>query len=961
MKKKLTINDLAMGNLRARKKQYITMIIGIVLAMVLSSSIVFFLFSSAETNKAQRDKDFGYQSAIIAAESLGEKDYKKLVNKEYFSEAAFAHNIGYAYTNNENNTSGICWLEDDAKKLSNQIFLEGRYPTAEDEIAIERAQLLSFGLSKAKIGDKIKLNIKIQNGGTVLEKTISKEYTLVGIVSDKASNLEAAYSRGDSAPLIPGIFVAQGTPVYDGGKELLLSYVEYNFDVLKPIAKNMQKEHPDLYYSEASIVEDYLENETKGNYLINGANLYIYSVISSMDELLPGGDIMGLVMLVMIFAACISIINAFNTNLKDRKQQIGMMRAVGTTRRQIMTIYGREAFIISLIATPISILISYLLVMLALKVVTEDAVITKSILSLPIAAAVDIIVVMLAAYIPLKTASRITPMQAIRNIKNNRKTKSRKIKTKKQFDTAKLWAKRSLTFYKGGHIAVSIILCATIITCCISASAISYEKNNLYTLPCDYTLNDYNAADYDWYNSVSNKSGFTQSEYQQIYSKPYVSEMHGTKRATVNMVLDEYNELLYAQKAEDILWNQMTAQNITEYPDNIEEYQKLYKDGIKNNALYDSNDPENCNYAQQKKELQIGDDKEAYSLTMKAYDDKILTKLEDYVLDGKIDYGKLSSGKEVILVAPQKFEMRMKFYRNGGTGSMAVMDDELSKKEMGYKTVISAESPYKAGDTLELAVVDANEERHEDDESDYTTYNIKNLKKHTVKIGAIVSPQTIRDEKKLEELIPNGDIALITNMQGISRIHPGSEYSGIYMNTSVELDEEKDLEIQEDLEAFKGGTTSSRYISSNYAYISQQKSSTRMLTAAMICIAVIGFAICASIINNSITSKIRENKKVIGMLRTVGAGTGSLVKSFIIQMISMFGWGIGTGYGLYLLLMLLNEIVKKVLPNWHINLNFSPWFSLIMTVLMFAICFVNLYSKIKKEMKNSIIDNIREL
>ena len=38
------------------------------------------------------------------------------------------------------------------------------------------------------------------------------------------------------------------------------------------------------------------------------------------------------------------IVNAFNSNLKERKKQIGMLRAVGATKRQIISIFGREAF-----------------------------------------------------------------------------------------------------------------------------------------------------------------------------------------------------------------------------------------------------------------------------------------------------------------------------------------------------------------------------------------------------------------------------------------------------------------------------------------------------------------------------------------------------------------------------------------------------------------------------------------
>lgn len=40
MKNKLTVNRLAMGNLRARRKQYTLMIIGIILAMIFSSGVL---------------------------------------------------------------------------------------------------------------------------------------------------------------------------------------------------------------------------------------------------------------------------------------------------------------------------------------------------------------------------------------------------------------------------------------------------------------------------------------------------------------------------------------------------------------------------------------------------------------------------------------------------------------------------------------------------------------------------------------------------------------------------------------------------------------------------------------------------------------------------------------------------------------------------------------------------------
>ena len=57
MKNKLTVNDIALANIRQRKKQYLIMIIGIVLAMVFSGSIVFFMAAA----------NFGYLRYISGA------------------------------------------------------------------------------------------------------------------------------------------------------------------------------------------------------------------------------------------------------------------------------------------------------------------------------------------------------------------------------------------------------------------------------------------------------------------------------------------------------------------------------------------------------------------------------------------------------------------------------------------------------------------------------------------------------------------------------------------------------------------------------------------------------------------------------------------------------------------------------------------------------------------------------
>ena len=58
-KKKLTFNSLALGNLKHRKKRYTLMVLGIVLSMVFSSSIIYFAYSVYSTSTEQQKIECG--------------------------------------------------------------------------------------------------------------------------------------------------------------------------------------------------------------------------------------------------------------------------------------------------------------------------------------------------------------------------------------------------------------------------------------------------------------------------------------------------------------------------------------------------------------------------------------------------------------------------------------------------------------------------------------------------------------------------------------------------------------------------------------------------------------------------------------------------------------------------------------------------------------------------------------
>lgn len=900
MKKKLTINTLALGNLKQRRKQYTIMIIGIILSMVFSSSIVFFMFSATETSNEERAQQRGKQSSIIYSEQLGEKEYQGAVDKELISDFGFAHTIGYAYTDKNEKRLGasVCWLDDKARDISYQIVIDGALPTKENEIAVEKSALLRLGYKDAKIGDTISLLLDVQNGEDYL-KTVKKEYKLVGILADKKSNIEYRSSDPDDFDtLTPAFFVADNTQTEPGGKEKLTAYIDADF--------SGGRDEEAFYIYVSQITENYQENGTN----------YSAHIFGSFDDLFMGGDYFFFVILVLVFASCVAIVNAFNTNLKERKKQIGMLRAVGTTKRQIIKIFGREAFIITLICVPVSIALSYIIVRILLSLISENAIMTKSIIALPVAAVLNIIVVMLSALVPLFVASRISPMQAIRNVSNARKVKIKKIKTKKQFDAPSHIAKRNLKFYNGSRTAVSIMLSATIIFSCFGFSAISIVKNDIRSMPYDYSID------------IANSTGITEIDKQNIASMPYFSEVTGRKR--IDVVL-EYPKV-------DDFFRVINDNAFDSQDDRMPSSTEELIDNIRNRQP-------NRYYNERKAELGIKN--EYLDTNIVAVEQEYLEKINDFAYDGKVDMSKLDSGEEVFLVVPKKAEVLGYIYHNG-MGVYTQCDNEVGKKQFRYTSILTAESSYKAGDTITVGV----QQENYDEKTDTFSRTIENSKE--VKIGAIISPN---DADDLNVGIYN-DLCIVTSKKGMESFKKGVNYESLYLYTDLKIDDEKDEEIKKELEVYSQKYDG--YVDSNYSYNQFQLRQYYSLLTAMISIIIISFVICASVINNSISARIRENKRVIGTLRAVGADQRDLVKSYIIQMLSMFSWGIGIGFGVYLVLFITSKIIKIFYPSM-IDLSFNPWVTIAMTILLFAVCSINLWSKVRKEMKNSIVENIREL
>lgn len=913
MKKKLTINTLALGNLKQRKKQYTIMIIGIILAMVFSSGIIFYIFSYNETMTEKARNEIGDQAAILYIKESTDEFYQQMIADDMIDDYGYSHIIGYSYSREDEENMGcaVAWLDDKAKEISYQSFIDGSYPVNADEIAVEKTALARLGYPDIKVGDTIHLKLYVQNDDKLME-AVEKSYRLTGIVTDKKYTMTQYHEVINRNTLIPAAFVAQETNTEPGGKEKLCTYIEN------------EKKHFDWQEK----FQNYLFEIKKVDAEVDFAN----TTKAQLNSVFSSSGMYAIFMAaVLSLTSCVAIINSFNTNLKERKKQIGMMRAVGATKRQIINIFAREALIIALICTPISLAISYAAVRIALNILKVDVVITHSIWVLPVSAVVGVAVVMIAAFIPLTSAARITPIQSIRDISTNRKMKTKNIRTKKEFNVSSLLAKRNLTFFKGGRIAVSIMLMASIAFSCWGFSYISYEKDHNFDYKYDYMISNLGVYYSDAVNFKDQNNGMTEIDMQEIKAIPYITSINARKRIAALIHIKELNSYYQSFGNTHWLYEMMYDENTELTTDNF--YETMM---TKNSEEYN------------KIKIALNAPNEIFPTEIISYDTETLNNIDKSIVQGKIDFNKLNSGEEIILVAPQKAALGVYLSPEGAGWSITTIAED---DDPGDSTIIiSGESSYQVGDTIDMDIVTyQHEEDYYNDSSEFERESKQ------VKIGAIISPVNLYNYPDIESY---SSMFFLTTTQGMNNYYQNAKYSDLNLNCDVEITDETDKQITTALQPYLDKYDAS--FTSNFAMLQRQERDLKILIVSMLALVIIAFSICGSIINNSLAARIRENKKELGTLRAFGADISELVKSYVKQLLAMFSWGIGLGFGGYLILYLTDYIVQKRLGSETI-MTFSPWVTIAFCIILFAVCSVNLWVKIKKEMKNSIIENIREL
>ena len=413
------LNRLTIKNLRLNKKRTIVTIIGIILSTALMVGIGL-LFSSFQDLMIRDTIGYSgkYEAKYNDVDLIKLNDIKNK-NFTYFYEKP----IGFSKIESSNEYKPYMYITSVNKEYFNELKLvDGSFPKNENEIVISN-HVITNGELNYKVGDIVtfkygKRNIEgndtLANSELVDGEFLTNEgtytYKIVGIV--ERSNFESYSASGYTAFTVD----------VNSDKGNVNLYVMFNKN--KKIIKQSEELAKELNYN--------------GDINYNSTLLALYGESTYGNVMSSMGGMM-IIMLSLVSIGCIIVIyNSFAISVMERKKEFGLLSSIGATKKQLAHTVFFEAVVVGVIGIILGILGAYIgigCVILIINNLISDMLeyklhLVTNPLFIIIPVIFMIIVIGVSAFIPSRRASKVSPIEAIRqndDIKINKK----KIRTSK--------------------------------------------------------------------------------------------------------------------------------------------------------------------------------------------------------------------------------------------------------------------------------------------------------------------------------------------------------------------------------------------------------------------------------------------------------------------------------------------------------------------------------------------------
>ncbi|HFQ8207081.1 TPA: ABC transporter permease [Clostridioides difficile] len=501
--KMINTTKIAKSNLKQNKSKSILIIITIILSTLMLSSIGIYIVDAGAYQKENTIKYSGNYQGILA--NVDEKQADILSNHADVELTGEMNGVGVEKLEDDSNIS-LAYMNEDALKLNSFEFIKGKLPSKENEIVLDSGALKALGYKNKDLGEKIKISYDDYKN----DKKIEKEFIISGIL--KTSEISEA---GKYYYAIISESYMRNTR--DMSQEDFNIYVKFNDK--SNLSIEQTKEKLDKIANDIGL--DTINTAVNENYI---------NALKPDMETIMGGVFVGLV---IVLSSILVIYNIFYISIVTKVQEFGKLRAIGATKKQIKNIVFKEGFILAGIAIPIGIILGYVLANIIIKSFMDIDVKSSRLPVILSVVVISFISVVLSLLKPMKVASKVSIVDAVRytgnKISNKSKRKGYKNINLKRLSHANLERNKKRTYMTLASLILSGTIFITVSTALESFDAEKMAREHFpydievrlsgYEMNSDKNLKDNlnilqmdNPLSKDFFNQIKNMEGIKRIE-----------------------------------------------------------------------------------------------------------------------------------------------------------------------------------------------------------------------------------------------------------------------------------------------------------------------------------------------------------------------------------------------------------------------------------------------------------------
>ena len=934
--KQLSINHISAASIRANRKTYLSLAFGIFLAVFLATTVSICCrgIIAAQQQGIRRmvgDTDCViYDDPNLTDEQLRQSGLFQKIGREYVLAAVEDSDVYLGYSD-EQGAEILCTA-----------CAEGRMPEKTGEIAVEQSALERLRL-EAGLGDTVTWKL-LPVDGTETERS----FTIVGILNEQSVNLDPGASFRTTSRLVrwPSVILSPEESLPDGRA------VVHRVTTFAPLVTFTQvTKHHSMENALMMAVSRAEGRVTPVDSSIYDRDIFV-GLIGMM--LVLGGS--------LLLCTGVGIASAMESVLAAKTEEIGMLRAVGATKRQIRSIFGRDAWLLSLIALPLGLGLGVGTAWLLCRIRPQEMSFAPSAwLLLPIVG-VSVLCILLSSALPLWRASRQLPMGVLRDTALLRKAS--KFKSKKDFHSTRLIAGRQLRLHPWRQAGAALMVAAALL-CSAMVGEIVYDAVGEFARarPVAFTLYPAHTEG----SAASSPYRFADLNPQNVLSEADLAQLRTTphvEMATIDATL--FVELLLPEGTVPAYFSGLGGSRYTAYDgDGTEDspipvvYNILnalnggYLSRSETDPVPQEPDPENYDT------VAAWNDYMTYEQMRAAVDALSLpgrpVSLALYVVDfenddysdrvaeGKINMAALDAGEQLLVYAPT-----IGVYNIGSEDAPLYLasSDERWHGEALYKL----ENDYfHAGMALDLAQIlcDGTPVAEESYNAWKSAYSQMEYRSATPTVGAVLAGLPIKTD----------EVCLMTTEKGARAL--GFDLTHL-TTVSIYLDGDVDRETEESLvgRISRIGMRGDMKLRNWLQFWREEVDSIRKVSALFGGMMLLFFTVAVAMQVSGAARRIRSDSRMIGTLRAVGADEKALLEVYRLPMILTTAAGTVLAVILYIAVALwLHSLMADVKANMAV-----------VVVVMAALgalcalcCLAGLRMRLKGVLDQSIVENIREL